>query len=148
MRQAQASPFFVGRLPRHLGNECGGCGDLQVGQRSALRIEIVEGQVAVGLDHDGSAAQCLRPDTVGKPLFENEGEVVIRVGLRKQIAHERGLPRPSHPEQDRELRRAGKEIADTDQVVIRSIVKRFGAVEVPREGGGERKQIGEPFVQA
>ena len=53
-----------------------------------------------------------------------------------------------HAEQDRELRRAREKIADANQVVIRSVVKGFGPFEMTRKSRGERKQIGEPFVQA
>ena len=117
-------------------------------QRRALRVEVIQAHVAIRLNHDGNAALRLRPDPVGESLFDDESEIVIRIGLGKQIAHERGLARAGHSKQNGELRGARKKIADANQVVIRAVVKRFRPVEVPREGGGQGKQVGEPFVQA
>jgi hypothetical protein len=108
LSEAQVSPVFISWVPRHFCHQSGGCGNLKISQRSALRVEVIEGQIAVRLDHNGSATLRLCPDPVGKPLLDDEGEVVIGVALRKQVAYEGGLPRAGHAEQDRapvELRR-------------------------------------------
>ena len=51
--ESQASPVFIGGMPRHFRHQRGGGGDLQVGQRRALRVEVIQGQVAVRLNDNG-----------------------------------------------------------------------------------------------
>ena len=100
------------------------------------------------MNHNRSAALRLRPDSVGESLFDDESEIVIGISLGEQIADERGLARAGHSKQNGKLRRAREKITYADKIVIRAVVQRFRPVEVPREGGGQRKHVGEPFVQA
>ena len=103
LRETQASLVFVGGVSAIFATSAAA---VVIADWSAarLRVEVVQAHVAVRLDHNGSAALRLRPDPVGKPLLDDEGEFVIRISLRKQVANECGLPRAGHAEQDRKLR--------------------------------------------
>ena len=64
---AQLLLFGIGRLANHFRDEGHRTGDLELIERQALRIEIIEGQFAIGMNQNRRAAQTLGEFFVGKP---------------------------------------------------------------------------------
>ncbi len=118
-------------------------------ERHPVRIEVVDGQVAVRLDDDRTRIRCdgARVALVGKPFLDNHGVVVKRLGLAEQITDGDALTRAAHAEKHRVLRRfvsiAADESSDTDEVTRGTVIERLGVREMASECGTERQHIGE-----
>ena len=67
-------------------------------QRQAFRVEIIDGQVAVGMDDDGTRALLDRRgiDAVGKPFLNDDRVTEITFGLGEQVANGHGLAGAGH----------------------------------------------------
>ena len=68
LRLAKLLFLGVGRLADHFRDEGNRAGDLELIERQALRIEIVDRQFTIGMNQDRSAAQALGELLVGKSL--------------------------------------------------------------------------------
>jgi hypothetical protein len=55
----------------------------------SFRVEIIDGQIAVGMNDDGARSFLDRCgiDAVGKPFFDDDGVTKITFGLREQVAN-------------------------------------------------------------
>jgi hypothetical protein len=101
-------------------------------QRQSLRVEIIDGDVAVRLNHNrlGVRLDRLRVDAVRKPFLDDDGVGVIIFRLRKQVANRHGLARSAHANQNRVLRgliaSGAGESFDADKILVRAFVNRLG----------------------
>ena len=121
-------------------------------QRQLLRVEVIDGQIAVRVDDDGPRAFLDRGgvDAVAESLFDDDGVAEIAFGLRKQVADGDGFSRTGHAEQHGVLRRRGVFAAgeglDPDEVAGRSVVNRLGRSQVPGERAGDWEDVGEETI--
>ena len=136
--------------PRH---ERGRGGQMVGRQRQSLRVEVIDGQVAVRMDDDGPRAFLDRRgvDAVAQPFLDDDGVTEVTLGLREQVADRHGLPRARHAEQHRVLRGAGcpcraGEGLDADQVVGRPVVDRLGRGQVSGERARDRQHVRQETV--
>ena len=72
----------------------------------SFRVEVIDGQVAVGMNDDGARAGFDRPgvDAVAQSLLDDDCVTEVTLGLREEIADGDGLARARHPEQHGVLR--------------------------------------------
>ncbi len=135
--------------PRHQR----GCRRQMVGREGqSLRVEIIDGQVAVGMNDDGPRAFLDRRgvDAVGKPFFDDDGVTEITFGLRKQVANRDRFPRARHAQQNRVLwrfivLRTGERL-DADEIILRPVVNCLRRCQVPGEGAGHRQHVRQETV--
>ena len=131
------------RLPEHLlvfalaeanhaGHECGGGAQVVRRERKSLRVEVVDGDVAVRLNDDGFGVgfNRLGVNAVGQPLLNDDGVGEVAFGLRKQVADGDGFSGPAHAQQNGVLRetvpdRAGEGF-DSNQILVRAFVDGLG----------------------
>ena len=118
-------------------------------QRQTLRVEIIDGQIAVGMNDDGPCAVLdgLRVDAVRQTFLNDDGVGEITFGLRKQVANGDRLARARHAEQHGVLRgliifRAGESF-DADQIVVRAVVDGLGGFQMAGERAGDGQHVGE-----
>ena len=116
-------------------------------ERQAFRVEVIDGQVAVGMNDYRACAffDSGRVDPVAETFLNDDRVAEITFGLRKQVANGQRLARTRHAEQDRVLgrlvvRRAGERL-DADEIVVRAIVNRLRARQVPGEGAGHWQHV-------
>ena len=64
-------------------------------ERQSFGVEIIDGQVAVGMNDDGPRAflHGLRVDAIGQSLLDDDGVGEITFRLRKQITNGHGFAR-------------------------------------------------------
>src|SRR6266542_4291544 len=70
-------------------------------QRQSLRVEVIDGQVAVRVDDDWPRAflDRRRVNAVAESLLDDDGVREISLGLREQVANCDGLARAGHSKQ-------------------------------------------------
>ena len=115
----QVQVFGDLRLPQHLfvlllagshhpGNQGRGRREVIGCQRQSLRVEIIDGQVAVRLNDDWFRAgfNRLRIDAVRQSLLNDDGVGEIAFGLTQEIADVDGFAGAAHAEQHGMLRGA------------------------------------------
>ena len=109
-------------------------------ERQAFCVEVIDGQVAVGMNDYRACAFFDRGgvDPVAETFLNNDRVAEIAFGLRKQVTNGHRLARARHAEQNRVLgrlvvRRAGERL-DADEIVVRAVVNRLGARQVSGEG--------------
>ncbi len=119
------------------------------GEREAMRVEVVDRQVAVRLEDDRARVwldgACV--EFVGEPFLDDDGVVVEGFGLREEVADCDALACAAHAQQDRMLRRgasagSGKR-RHADEVALRSLVERLGVRKVAGECRTEREHVRE-----
>ena len=132
--------FLVRRFSDHPGNECHRRRKLQLSQRKAARVEIVDRKVTVRMEDNRPFTEGTGERLIGKPLLNDDGVVVIGSRLFQKVAHVHGFPGAGGTDENRVLGcgRSSKECAQTDQVVLRSVVDRLGLGKMGRKRGRER----------
>ena len=136
----------VGRLADHFRDEGNGAGDLKLIERKPLRIEVIDGQFAIGMNQDRPAAQTLGELLVGKPFLDDDGVVVTGLGLGQEVVHRERLARAGHADEHRMLRRAANERPHPGKIAVGAVVDRLGLGQMRREGGRERQEVGQIAV--
>ena len=118
----------------------------------SLRVEIIDGQVAVGMNDDGPRAflDGRGVDAVGQTFFDDDGVTEITFGLRKQVANSHGFPRATHAEQNGVLGRfvvlrTGERL-NADEIILRPVVNCLRRCQVPGEGAGYRQHVSQETV--
>src|ERR1051325_932460 len=118
-------------------------------ERQSLRVEIIDGEIAVRVDDDGPRTFLDRRgvNAITESLLNDDGVSEVTFRLREQIAYSHGLPRSTHAKQHRVLGslvvvRAGERF-DADKVVVRAVVNRFGGGQVTGERTGDGQHVGE-----
>ena len=112
-----------------------------------MRVQIVDRQVAIRLNDDWPCVWFDRPrvDFVRKPFLDDDGVVVERFGLRKQVADSDALPGAAHTEQDRMLRRfvsfGTGEGGHTNQIPLSAFVNRLCVFQMTGESRAEWQHV-------
>ena len=156
----QVEVFGDLRLPEHLlvlltrrsnhARDQRGRGGKMVGcERQSFGVEIIDGQIAVGMNDDGTRALLdrLRVDAVGQSFLDDDGVGEITFGLREQITDGHGFARARHSQQHGVLRgliifRAGESF-HADQIVVRAVVDGLGRFEMAGKRAGDGQHVGQ-----
>ena len=159
----QIQVFCDLRLPEHLfvlltrrANHPGherGCRRQMVGREGqSLRVEVIDGQVAIRVDDDGARTVLdgRGVDSVGKPFLNDDGVTEITFGLREQVANGHGLASARHTQQHGVLRGfivlGTGECLDADEIIVRAVVNRLGGLQMPGERAGHRQHVRQKTV--
>src|SRR5665213_4570040 len=121
-------------------------------QRQSLRVEIIDGQVAVRLDDDWfrSWFYRLRIDSVRQSLLNDDGVGEIAFGLTQEIADVDGFAGAAHAEQHGMLRGtvafAASESLYPHQIAVGTFVKSLCRFQMAGERGAEWQHVGQITV--
>ena len=83
LRLSEHLLVLLRRAANHPRDECRGGGKMVGRQRQTFRVQIINGQVAVGMNDDGARTgfDGLGIDAVGQPFFNDDGVGKVTFGL-------------------------------------------------------------------
>ena len=152
LRLPQHLFVLLTRSANHAGDKRSRGGKMVGCQRQTFGIEIIDGQVAVGMDDDGPRTflDRLRVDAVRQTFLDDDGVSEVAFGLRKQIANRHRFARAAHSEQHGVLWRliifrAGERL-DADEIIVRAVVDGLGGLQVAGECAGDGQHVGQVSV--
>ena len=146
LRLPQREFLRVVGLTHHPREERHGGGEVQLGERQALGVEVVEGERRVRVDHNGRFAHRFGEALVGKTLLDQQRVAEMICRLKQQILDEGGLAGSGHADQHRVLRRPAYSRAHADQVAVAPVVESLGVIQSADERRGKGQQVGEISV--